>query len=278
MSRWSPPAGGSGPPVAPDPGLRPDGGAALPLLLVIEHEDGAGLGRLTGPLSAAARLDVRRPVHGDHLPDDLAGTGHAGLVVLGGEMGALDDDVAPWLPATRGLLAQAVRTGLPALGICLGAQLLAVACGGRVERGDAGVEVGLTWLTPTLDALDDPLVSGMLTRLGSGPGQEFVAAQYHEDAVTELPADAVHLVSGERYPHQAFRLGPVAWGVQYHPEVSTHDFEAWVASGHGSLVGAGLDPAALIREVRAADEALEQLAAEHAEAFAAALLAHPATA
>src|SRR5262249_4530354 len=129
---------------------------ARPEVLVIEHEDGAGLGRMTGPLAAAARLDVRRPDRGDPLPDDLAVTGHAGLIVLGGEMGAMDDDVAPWLPATRALLAQAVRIGLPALGVCLGGQLLAAACGGRVERGESGLEVGLTALTPTLECLDDP--------------------------------------------------------------------------------------------------------------------------
>ena len=250
--------------------------AVRPVVLVIEHEDGAGLGRMTGLLAAAARLDVRRPDRGDPLPDDLSATGHAGLVVLGGEMGAMDDDVAPWLPATRVLLAQAVRNRLPALGICLGGQLLAAACGGRVERGESGVEVGLTALTPTLEGLDDPLLSRVLTRLGTGPGQQFLAAQYHQDAITRLPPDAVHLASGERYPHQAFRLGPVAWGVQYHPEVSTDDFEAWVASGHGSLVGAGLDPAALIHEVRAAGETLELLAAEHAAAFAAALRTRPA--
>src|SRR5690606_30143798 len=75
-------------------------------VLVVQHEEDAGPGRLAPVLGAAARLDVRRPDRGEPLPGDLAG--HVGLVVLGGSMGATDDDVAPWLPATRRLLAAGV--------------------------------------------------------------------------------------------------------------------------------------------------------------------------
>jgi GMP synthase (glutamine-hydrolysing) len=112
--------------------------ATSPLIAVVVHEDHAGLGRLS---DFGCRLDVRRPDRGDPLPADL--TGHDGLVVLGGSMAAWEDDVAPWLPATRRLLAEGVERGLPTLGVCLGAQLLALATGGRVERGGAGLEVGL---------------------------------------------------------------------------------------------------------------------------------------
>ena len=60
-------------------------------------------------------------------PASLSGAGYDALLVLGGAMGAADDDVAPWLPAVRALLAEAVRTELPTLGVCLGGQLLALA-------------------------------------------------------------------------------------------------------------------------------------------------------
>jgi len=94
----------------------------------VQHEADAGLGRLQPAIEAVAQLDLRRPDLGDALPATPAG--YAGVVVLGGSMGATDDDVAPWLPATRRLLAAAVEAALPTLGLCLGAQLLAVATGG----------------------------------------------------------------------------------------------------------------------------------------------------
>ena len=87
----------------------------------------------------------------------------------------------------------------------------------------------------------------------------------------ELPPDAVHLASGGSYRYQAFRIGPVAWGLQYHPEVTQEDFATWVRFGHGSLVGAGLDPRELLQAVIAAETSLRALAEEHATAFAATL-------
>jgi GMP synthase (glutamine-hydrolysing) len=250
-------------------GNHPPGEA--PRLLVVEHEADAGLGRMEAPLAGVARLDIRRPYLGDAVPTDAAGSGFDGVVVLGGEMGALDDSTAPWLPAIRQMMAGSVRVRLPVLGICLGAQLLAAACGGRVERGTAGLEVGLVRIEPTLAALDDILLGPVTTALGDGPGQALSAAQYHQDAVVELPPDAVHLASGGSYRYQAFRIGPVAWGLQYHPEVTQEDFATWVRFGHGSLVGAGLDPRELLQAVIAAETSLRALAEEHAAAFAATL-------
>jgi GMP synthase (glutamine-hydrolysing) len=198
-------------------------------VLVVEHEPGAGLDLMAAPLTdgaarAGARIDVVRPYLGASLPQDAQGL--AGLVVLGGEMGALDDDDAPWLPATRALLASAVRASTPTLGICLGAQLLGAATGGRVERGAAGLEVGLAAVSPLPAAARDPYLSAVL---GAEPGP-YDVLQYHRDVVAQLPPDAELLVTGDQYPHQAFRVGAAAWGVQYHPEVSAGGFASWMTS------------------------------------------------
>jgi GMP synthase-like glutamine amidotransferase len=229
-------------------------------LLVVQHQADAGLGRLHPHLGAGAELDVRRPDLGDRLPDDLEGAD--GVVVLGGSPAAWEDERAPWLPHTRVLMVRALEESVPLLGICLGAQLLAHATGGRVERGAAGLEMGLSTITPTADAAADPLMAAL-------PPQGYPGPQGHQDAVTELPPGAVLLATGELYRHQVFRLGATAWGVQYHPEVTLDAFAGWVAEDADAILAAGYDPAALVRESRDADALLEDLAAAHAAAFVA---------
>ncbi len=234
-------------------------------LLVIVHEDDAGPGRLEPWLPGP--IDVRRPHLGDDLPADLAG--HTGLLVLGGAMGAVDDEVAPWLPGTRRLLAEGAATGVPSVGICLGAQLLAVATGGRVERGSAGLEVGLVDVQVLPPADDDPLFGPVRDALG----HRLTVPQWHQDAIIALPPDAVLLVGGERYPQQAFRIGERAWGVQYHPEVTAADFQSWMRDGHGSVRAEGRDPGAVLAAMTAAEPQLAALADTHGKALAAVLTA-----
>lgn len=240
-------------------------GQGRPRLLVIEHEGDTGLGRLHGPMTEQVDVEVRQMHRGDPVPADARAEGYAGLVVLGGVPAAWEDDVAPWLPATRRLMATSVEQGLPTWGICLGGQLLAAACGGDVRRGDAGLEVGVVDLVRLPAADDDPLLGSVPSTTGTG----FRAAQWHQDAVVRLPPGAVLLVTGERYPHQAYRLGERAWGVQYHPEVTRQDWAAWVAGGSAGLVDAGVEPASVADAVDRADPDLETVAVAHARAFAA---------
>lgn len=238
--------------------------AGGPRLLVVVHEDRAGLGRLAPGLErrfGPGALDERRPDLGDPLPADTAG--FDALIVLGGSMAAWEDDVAGWLPATRALLVDAIGRDVPALGICLGAQLLAHATGGTVERGPQGLEVGLVTVDLLPAAADDPLLGAVRADLGPA----VTVPQWHNDAVTALPPDAVLLASGERYPHQAFRVGS-AWGVQYHPEVSADDWAAWNQGGAAAVRAAGLTPEDLDAQAGAAQDHLHRVAEVHAAAFA----------
>jgi GMP synthase (glutamine-hydrolysing) len=238
--------------------LRPRTSAGKPRLLVVQHQDDGGLGRLAAPFAAATDLDLRRPDRGEPLPENLDDV--HGLVVLGGSMAAWEDDVAPWLPQTRRLLALGVDTGVPVFGICLGAQLLACATGGRVERGAHGIEAGLATIVPTSDADGDPLMAAL-------PSAGFAGAQGHQDAVVQLPPGAVLVATGAPYPHQAFRVGATAWAVQYHPEVTADDFDGWMRGDADVVAAAGLDPAEIARAVRDAEDELDELAAAHAAAF-----------
>ncbi len=208
-----------------------------PLLLVLEHDASDPPMRLGDWLTeVGARLEVRRLHAGDEVPSDAGG--YQGIVSLGGEMGARDDDVAPWLPAVRKLLARAVADRTPTLGICLGAQLLAAATGGQVLRGDAGPEIG-AYLLGRRDAADtDPLFVGI-------PMTPDVM-HYHYDVVSVLPPGAVLLLTGAEYPNQAFRVGSAAWGLQFHIETRAADLRGWGGGGPHSpsgRLGAMLDDA-----------------------------------
>jgi GMP synthase-like glutamine amidotransferase len=193
----------------------------MPAVLVVEHEGDAPVARLGEWLAAAgAELDVRRPFADDNLPADLAE--HAGLVVMGGEMGAYDDSRAPWLPAVRALLGEAVRGGVPTLAICLGAQLLAVATGGRVEAATDGPELGAHLIAKRTAAAIDPL----LRALPITPD----VLQWHYDVITALPPSAVLLASSPQYENQAFRVGRLAWGLQPHIETTPEIVRRWAAT------------------------------------------------
>ena len=232
-------------------------------VLVVEHEPDAGLSLMGDHLRHL--VQVVRPYLGESLPEPAD---YVGLIVLGGSMGAWDDEAAPWLPATRRLLADAVQRQVPTLGICLGAQLLAAACGGTVERGAAGLEVGLASVTALPAVADDPFFGPVAAAVGS----HWQASQYHSDAVTALPVDAELMVSGDRYRQQGFRVGSAAWGVQYHPEVSTELFAGWVANGQRSGELAA-DASHLLEAAQAGSAALSRLAAVHSQAFLAVIQA-----
>ncbi len=204
-------------------------------ILILQHAPHDGPQLLGEWLAeAGAELEVLRLDEGHPVPDSLDGVD--ALICLGGPMSAWDDRDAPWLPATRALLAAAVQAGTPTLGICLGAQLLALATGGAVEPGADGPETG-AYLTAKRDAAErDPL-------FGQMPMTPDVM-QSHGDVITELPPDAALLMAGTGYPHQAFRVGAAAWGIQFHIETTADTVRAWAADKHiDGRLGPQLDEA-----------------------------------
>lgn len=187
---------------------------------MIEHAADTGL-NLLAPALSGAELHVVRAQDGDPLPavEDLQG-----LIVLGGMGNAYADETYPYLPELRDLMAAAVQQQVPTLGICLGAQLLAVAGGGQVQvDAPAGVEAGVVEVRLRPGAEDDPVLGPLV----QAKGNTVNVASLHFDAITELPEGAEWLAASRQYPYQAFRLGS-ALGLQFHPEVSGEALGAWV--------------------------------------------------
>jgi GMP synthase (glutamine-hydrolysing) len=143
---------------------------------------------------------------------------HAGIVVMGGAMGAYEERLHPWLAAEKRLIAEAVEAGTPYWGVCLGAQLLAAALGARVAPGTAP-ELGIQSVALTEEAAGDPVFS-------AAP-PTFRTLQWHGDTY-ELPDGATRLARSERYEQQAFTIG-AAYGLQFHLEVDGALAETWMS-------------------------------------------------
>ncbi len=193
-------------------------------VLVIEHAATCPPGLLATALTRQGiEVDLRRPYLGEELPASLAD--HDGLVVLGGEMNAYDDEKHAWLTTTKALLAAAHHRQVPALGICLGHQLAAVALGGEVRPNPWGQQCGVVETGWTPAATDDPLV-GEIAWAGATM-RPTGALHWNHDLVLQPPAGAVVLAATGRGEIQALRYGPLLWGLQCHPEVDVAIVQGW---------------------------------------------------
>jgi len=230
---------------------------SAPRLLVIQVAADDPVGRLGDWLTAAGlELELLRPYDGPTLPSDLSD--YHGLLVLGGGLAATDDAAAPWLPQVRALLRDAVSREVPTLGVCLGAQLLAVANGGRVARNPAGPEFGAQLIAKRAVCSGDPLFGPM-------PITPDVI-QWHFDAITALPPGAVQLASSPVCGVQAFRLGRLAWGIQFHIETTPELVRAWAITDAQELEG--YDVQLLLSRSDAAHDDVAEVWQPFAETFA----------
>lgn len=159
--------------------------------------------------------------------DDLASRELADcdlLIVLGGPIGATEEDRYPFLKPELALIERRLKREAPVLGICLGAQLMARALGAKVYA--AGFkEIG--WAGIAL----------------SGPGRDSAVARiksrvlhWHGDTF-DLPSGATHLASTPKTPNQAFAVKRHGLALQFHVEVTARGLERWYV-GHAMEIAA----------------------------------------
>lgn len=206
-------------------------------VVVIQHVAAEGPGRVADALGRAGRtMTVVRTDAGQPVP--VGPTGIDGLVVMGGPMGVNDVEQYPHLLDEMNLVADCLDAGVPVLGICLGAQLLAAAAGAAVRPGDV-LELG--WHPVRLHdaAVHDSLFGGL--------PRQITALHWHRD-VPDLPPGAVHLASSTLTRNQAFRVGDSAYGLLFHLETDAAAVRAMAQDFAGEVAQAGVDPTDLVHD------------------------------
>lgn len=225
-------------------------------ILLAQHHEGTSLGALE-PAIKQAGLEITGWQTWESAEPPIGLDECAGFVCLGGLMNPGEDHEHPFMPVERRLLGEAVERGLPTLGLCLGAQLLAEAVGGRSYHLGR-LRLGWLQVNWTDEARTDEITA---------EEAHFRPYQWHSYAV-ELPPSATVLARGEDTV-QAFRVGSRAWGFQFHPEVTGAIARRWSVSGRDDLgiTGPHIDRA--IDEIGEHAPASEAMAMRVATRFAA---------
>lgn len=170
------------------------------------------------------------------------------LVVLGGPIGAFDEQLYPFLVAELQAIQDRINRKLPILGICLGAQLIARAFGEKVyPMGHK--EIGYFPLELTEEGRDSVL--GVLSNVP--------VLHWHGDQF-DIPPGARALAASSLCPNQAFSFGDNVLALQFHVEASPQHIESWLVGHTAELAGAGIDPRKLRREAQEFGPTLTQAA------------------
>lgn len=198
-------------------------------ILAVVHQETSNPG-LVGQLlnRQSYRIEQCCPAIGDPLPD---ARDYDGVIVFGGPMSANDDQTLPFIDQELRWVEQVLQAEVPLLGICLGAQLMARALGAAVTPHPEGLrEIGYF---PLYGAEGDDLFQ-----------RPMHVYHWHQEGF-DLPAGAQLLAQGDLFANQAFRYGERAFGLQFHPEITTELIELWTTRGAEQLALPGAQPRSL---------------------------------
>ncbi len=186
------------------------------MILIVKHID------IEGPGTWGDFLDIHNVPYrildlgaGDKLPEDLSKL--KAVVVLGGPMNVDEENKYPWLVKENEFIKEILRRQIPFLGICLGSQLLAKAAGAQVVRSPVK-EIGWYHVQLTDEGKNDPLLKDFR--------EDNPIYQWHED-MFHVPQGGKLLASADGCPHQAFKVGVNAYGLQFHVEVTDKSIKEW---------------------------------------------------
>jgi GMP synthase-like glutamine amidotransferase len=193
-------------------------------ILIVKHVEQEGAGKIEDFFRADGwDLTTVELGKGQSLPASLDDIG--AMVILGGPMNVYEEERYPFLKDEDKLITRALVEEIPLLGICLGAQLLAKACGASVTKAPVK-EAGYYPVETTVEGARD--------RLFKGFEKELIVFQWHEDTF-EIPEGGILLVEGPTCTNQAFRVGSSGYGLQFHIEVTPAMVKQWMEDEKGSL-------------------------------------------
>ena len=164
---------------------------------------------------------------------------YSGVVVTGSA--AMVSHRHDWSERTGEWLAKAVHEGMPVLGVCFGHQLMAHALGGVVGPNPMGRQIGTQPIEILPAAASDPLMCQL--------PQSISAQTTHIESVHKLPPGAVRLATSPRDHNHAFRFGPRAWGVQFHPEFGAAIMRGYIRARSEVIRSEGFNPERLANRV-----------------------------
>ncbi len=199
-------------------------------ILAIRHVEIEGLCAFEGILKTLGiewtYLDTPK---GERLTQPLEE--YMALFVLGGYMGAYEEDKYDFLAYEFKLMEAALKKNIPVLGICLGAQMLAKVLGAKVYPGERGKEIG--WME-VIKTGNHPYFSDFPKRLK--------VFQWHGDTF-DLPSGAERVFSSEKYENQGFVYGKSV-GLQFHLEVDRENAFIWKEVYKEEILEEGISPEA----------------------------------
>jgi GMP synthase-like glutamine amidotransferase len=175
-----------------------------------QHVPFEGLGAIEGWLLARGHtLTCTRFNAGEAAPATT--DGFDWLIVMGGPMNIYQYRDHPWLRAEKRVIRDAVAANKRVLGVCLGAQLIADALGGKVyQNGER--EIGWFPITAVPEGAGSPFAFP----------KETVVFHWHGDTFS-LPPGGVWLARSAACEHQAFAVGARVLGLQFHLEMTPPD-------------------------------------------------------
>ncbi len=212
------------------------------MITILQHGENVPAGTITEYLNAHNEsFRILRLYEQDKLPDNPPEK----LIILGGQMSVNDENLYPFLSAEKKLVRVAIERDCTVLGICLGAQMIATACGKRVFADEKEI--------------------GWRTIYGCSPAWQQVFPTsfevFHWHAETfELPEGANLLAKGDVVTNQAFIIHN-AVGIQFHPEVTAPVIATWLRDLNDTM------RLPLLKEVEKRIEGYRQLSITILDAF-----------